>query len=324
METVSGSGSAMDQGGAPGTGATGGGGMSGSPMGGGQTSGGMPAGTGGADQPSWAMPEKWRGKSSEDIARAYSELERKLGEHGNELGRYREYSQRASDFISKWDPILRQVGYDPQRMASVLERAAQAASARGDHQQAQQLHAQAQQQQERAWSDMVDPRDQEQWLRQYVGTQTQGLEQRLTQQILRDVVPQILQYVNNYGDLALRAIDKKFGNPQLDMSKLLQEAVNLASNRYDPLEFAAKQLTAESPQQIEARIRADERTRAEQEFKNRQLTTGVGVGATPVSRPLKAPRVSAAPTSGAATRANEAASLTAAKERFLQKFKPEA
>ena len=258
----------------------------------------------------WENDERFRGKGPADVWKSYTELQKKAGG----LPAMESELQQWKQFGKSWEPYLQHVGWDPQRLAKALEQAAQSARQQGRPGEAQQLQQQADQ----AWGDALTPESQEKW----IGERMTRSEQKMSQE-LQKTSTALVDYFNRFGDLALRAIEQKFAQlpenirPKLAINDLLQEAVNIASNRYDPLEWAAKIRTAEAPEAMEARIRADERTKAETEFKNRQLTTFAGAG-NGVSRALR-PRAPAAATQAAPQgmpRTSEAEAIGRGRERF--------
>lgn len=259
----------------------------------------------------WDTDDRFRGKSAADVWKSYGELQKKMGS----VGEMEKALQQWQQFGSAWTPYLESVGYDPQRLAAALEAAARARQAGASPQQQQQAAQRA------AWGDAITPEQQEKWL----GNQFSAYERR-SQQNMQKVATALVDYVNRFGDLAVRAIEKKFAQlpeavrPKIEINDLLQEAVNIANNRYDPLEWAAKIRTAESPEAMEARIRADERAKAEAELKNRQLTTFSGAG-TGNPRTLR-PRSNGAPaqTGMPAARTPEAQSMASARDRFVNKW----
>lgn len=53
------------------------------------------------DKPSFDMPDKFKGKSAEEIAQAYVNAEKRLGEVNNQLGEYRSMTDRLLDLEEK-------------------------------------------------------------------------------------------------------------------------------------------------------------------------------------------------------------------------------
>ncbi len=53
------------------------------------------------EQPSFEMPDKFKGKSAEEIAEAYVNAEKRLGEVNNQLGEYRSMTDRLLDLEEK-------------------------------------------------------------------------------------------------------------------------------------------------------------------------------------------------------------------------------
>lgn len=276
----------------------------------GQYSGAGSAG-GGGGMP-WESDERFRGKGPEDVWKSYTELNKKLGT----VPEMEKKLQSWEKFGQAWQPTLEKVGWDPQRLAQMLEQRAQQARQQGHPQQANQLQQQANQ----AWADAMTPQDQEQWINGRMGTMQQQVRGEVQQ-----VATALVDYFNRFGDLALRAIEQKFAQlpenirPKLAINDLLQEAVNIATNRYDPLEWAAKIRTAEDPAALETRIRADERAKAEADYKNRSITTfsGSSTGAPRNLRP-RAPQMTQG--NQMVPRASEAEQVGQARERFANKW----
>ena len=274
--------------------------------------GGTPQGGTGA-QP-YQLNPKWQGKSVEDVARAYDELERKLGTQGSDYGKLKQQVEQWQRFGQGFDPILSQFGYSPQRLAQALQAASQRAAQQGDQQGAQQLAAQA----KKAWADVAydTPDKQEAWFREQM-TGAVGPVQQQMQQGFQQIVSQGTEYINRYMDLALRAIQAKFDNPNISIEQLLSQAVNIASGQYDPLAWSQKILTAESPDVLRERIVKEERAKWDQEQRNKAMTTFPGgAGASRPLRPSGAGQV-AKPAVG---RQPEHLQMASAKERFLNKM----
>ena len=283
---------------------------SGGQFGGGQQSGQFNGQStqGGAQALPWESDQRFRGKQAGDVWKSYTELEKKLGG----LPEMEKALQQWQQFGNSWKPYLESVGWDPQRLAKALEAAA-----------ARQQAAQGGQggQPQMGWGDALTPEQQERW----IGDRFTQFEQK-SQQQMQQVATALVDYFNRFGDLAMRAIEQKFMQlpenirPKIAINDLLQEAVNIATNRYDPLEWAAKIKTAEPQEAIEARIRADERAKVEAELKNRQLTTfsGSGTGSPRTMRP-RGP-LGNAQAGQPAPRMSEANAISAGRERFVSKW----
>lgn len=234
------------------------------------TSGGQPTGGMGG----WQMPERFRGKSADEIARAYGELEGAHGRANEQLGRMNGVLNQWKQTWNQWTPVLQRVNWEPSRLAQVLEGQADAARDRGDERGAQRLERQA----ERVWHDLVDPREQSEYLDQRFTKHEEGLLNRIAQMVEAQQAA-TLKYINNYGGLSLRAIEKKLKNPKLEIKALLEEATRLASGRvYDPLDHAERVLTSGDEQEAAFATRLkDERRKWEQESRS-GMTTHVGAG----------------------------------------------
>ena len=281
----------------------------------GQSSGGQGSFNGAGGAPGampWESDERFRGKGPEDVWKSYTEAQKKLGglpDIEKKLGQWEQFGKA-------WEPYLQRVGYDPSRLAHMLEQAAHAAQQRGQPQQAQQLMQQAQ-----SWADAMTPESQEKWIdNRFTQASQQG------QQQMQQVATALVDYFNRFGDLAMRAIEKKFDQlpenirPKISVNDLLQEAVNIATNRYDPLEWAAKIRTAEPEETLRERIRTEERAKLEAENKNRSLTTfaGASTGAPRTLRPRNP--VAAAQAGQGVPRVPEAEMIGRARDRFAEKW----
>ena len=281
--------------------------------------GGSPAPAGSAGQaghgpdPSaggYVLPQKWKGKSVEDIARAHEEVERRFGQQGQELGQYREYSQRAGAVLSQWEPLLRQFNYDPQRLVAALEQRAQDARAQGDRGGARQAQAAAQQ----AFHELIDPRQQQEWIESHVSGRLTPLQQEF-QKGLQTLRQEGQQYIGQAVDLALKVMELKLANPKLSVQALLGRAVKIAGNEYNPLDWAARIEGAPSEQDQRARIEQEVRAQIAKEQQHSTLTTSVGAGGAP-RQALRPPPQAEANRPVAPKRF----SMAAAKERFVQKM----
>ena len=242
----------------------------------------------GAGAAGWMMPDRWKGKSIEDVARAHQELETKFRERDGELGTLRKYAKDASGYIDAFRPHLERLGHNPQALAGLLEQAARSAQAQGQPQQAAQLHEAAQ----RSWADLMTPHEQQQWIESFVGGRlTQA--QQMQEQWLRQAFGEVLQYVNNFGDQAMRAIEMKLAHPTLKLTDLLRESVAEASGQIDPMERAVRRLTAEPEDTLRARIAKEEREKLLAEQRNAGMTTfaaGAGTGKRPLRPSTGAPK----------------------------------
>lgn len=269
----------------------------------------------------WEADPRFRGKQPADIWKSYSELEKKLGGLPDLEKRVGEWER----FGNAWKPYLERLGWDPNRLASIVE-----AAARGNQGAQQQLRDATQgaqgQQSQSSWLDAMTPESQEKWITQRVDqARAEGRQE------MQQVAQTLVDYFNRFGDLALRAVEQKFAQlpenvrPKLAINDLLQEAVNIATNRYDPLEWAARIRTAEPQDAVEARIRADERAKVLAENKNSAMTTFAGSSGG-AARTLR-PRNSVAPQgpSGAMNgqgvpRVPESAAIASARDRFAGKW----
>lgn len=264
------------------TGSTGGATTSQTPGGAaGAQTGATGGGTGG-----WSMPAKWAGKSPEDIARAYAELETQHGKHTQELGDLRKTSQWAQQHWSQWGPIIQQFGNDPNRLVQAFESMAAAARARGDQAGAQQAHQAAQSVAQQAWAQMIDPADQQ----RYLEGQFTGLEKKfgetLTQREkalvgqLQEQLQSERQYNQRFADSAIKIVLAAARNPNFDVNRALQRAQQWAQGG-DPLQWAIDTENAPTTEQQRAQMEKEIRAQIALESRNAQETTAVGVGGAP-------------------------------------------
>lgn len=272
-----------------------------------------PAGTNGA--------RKYAGKydSPEALETAYTEINSKFGSQGEELGKWRQYGEQASNWMNSWRPALERLNFDPNALATLLERQAQQYAAQGQTGAAAQSAAQAQQ--ARSWADALTPQDQEAYIQRYVGDTYTEREKVLLQQ-LGSALQERDQYWNRFADYALQAMQAVAKNPQLDITTLLQSAVTAAkSAQSNPISAAVQQMTA--PQQWQSWIKQhdDEQRKAwEADQANRALTTGAVAGGAPPSRGIyRIPETPGAPASPAPiTRERDA--FAAAKDRAIPRI----
>jgi hypothetical protein len=265
------------------------------------------------------MPTKFVGKSAEDVARAYHELEQQGGRMSDQYGRMATVVNQWKGVWDRWKPVLERAGYEPERMAQMLEARAQAAEERGDATGAARLQAAA----DRAWHEISDPREQGEWIDSRATRRDEALQTRLAQ-MLDAHQKATLRYVNQYGGLSLRAIEKKIKNPKLDINKLLEEATRIAGGKhYDPLDWAERVIGA--PEDLETQIQTrlkTERTKWESENR-RGLTTHVGAGGGSVpyrSSTLRGPLSAKEPVGPTRTNGDAAAGQASSHERFMRRF----
>lgn len=59
------------------------------------------------------LPERFKGKSAQDIAKAYTELERKLGQQSTEVGQTRQESEKAKQQLQQWEALGKVIQSNP-------------------------------------------------------------------------------------------------------------------------------------------------------------------------------------------------------------------
>lgn len=265
----------------------------------------------GAGSDGWSMPEKWQGKSAEEIARAYGDLEREHGRMSDQYGKMSETVNQWREVWNQWDPVLSKFEYAPAAAVQLMEEA-QRLRAEGDRVGARQAEREAGNVM-RQWSEVVDPREQAQWLDQRFGAMQQQLGGML-QNAMTEFSQAIGKYVNNYGNLATRAMSMKIADPSLDINKLIEEAANISSGKYDPLDWAARIM--QQPKALEKMIAdkiAEERVKWDEE-RNAQMTTFAGAGGGRV--PYRTPAYS----SGGANATRVQPTMAQARQSFVQRF----
>jgi hypothetical protein len=224
-----------------------------------------------ADNGAYQVPEKFRGKSVEEIARAYDELERMHGTRMQELEPLVQYQQKYAQYggIEALEQGYNQLYTNLQHY---LQNAQQS--------QPQQQAGQPVSTQQNPWEnwEYLTPQEQAARLEERIAQRAEQLiaerGQALYNQAYQDLSNQF-NVLRREWDINRSLTDMRYSDPNLDTQKVMQEAVNIANS--DPqklLQLAARQLANQDGKQTEAQAQAlFERYKAdwEQERTNRQL-----------------------------------------------------
>lgn len=65
------------------------------------------------------VPEKFKGKSAEEIAQAYAELSKQIGKQGEELGRTKKQNEELAKNLKNWEQLGAVIEADPSRFELV-------------------------------------------------------------------------------------------------------------------------------------------------------------------------------------------------------------
>lgn len=228
------------------------------------------------------MPEKFTGKSAEDVARAYVELEGKLGN-------YKEHEALAEQLkqYGGWDNVRQWAAYGAQA-----------------YQQAQQAHSQAQPQPHHATAqgqqadpfenwDLLTPREQASKLSQLVGLAATNYINTYANQVAQGYGKQLqdaLTHINRQWDIYRQVMGAWRKDPTVDPDALLQTMVQVATGDVPSLmQIAQKQLLGEGEVDRKAKglfeqWKADEALRRQ----NEQVTVMTGAGRSAFSVPAPA------------------------------------
>lgn len=229
------------------------------------------------DNGGFEIPEKFAGKSIEDVIRSYTELESSTGQRMQEL----EPLIRAQKELEPYggvNGLQEAYGQIYRNYQQLLE-----------GQQRQQTQPQQTQPQQAAdWTedwDMLSPREQAQKMREQVAQETMGQLQTYGQRLyeeanqrLESQTSAIRQELEIYK--ALQDVQRQ--HPDMDATQLLQEAVNMSrSNPQQLLQFATQHLanqdgkqTKAEAQQLFEQWKADEKLKQENAQRESILNPG--------------------------------------------------
>lgn len=236
-----------------------------------QQQGGAPAAqggsAGGSGNEGWSMPEKFQGKSAEEVARAYSELERNYGQA--------QQYKTVYDQIQQYGGLDNLTGWVNYGMHAYEQ--AQRSQQQPQPQQTPQTHQEA-----RAWWsdwDTLTPAEQ---------------AQRLVQQSVNPVVGYVNQIATNFAgqlqqwqeqqvrqnDVYRQVLEAKLANPNLDInSTLAQMLAQAQANPRQLLDMVVRSQTAPAEIEREAQRRF-EAMKADWELKQRNQQMGQVNGVT--------------------------------------------
>lgn len=239
------------------------------PVSGGQPLGQASSAPSGGGEPAW----KTKFKSDEELWNAYGSLEKKLGEQGNQLGQYRQaleqYAGQAGEYeraVQAWDQWFKSTGLadswgDVQKFLQTKQgrqAVAQTAQQLGVSQQAGSPDwaadwdtlapgQQAQRLREVALTEIASALTPAitNWQRQFMGQYQQDLEQRE-------------KYYQNYLNLYRRVMDMRMRDPNLDVDKVLDQAIGVLSGNMDPIELGKYLATAGSNTQAQIKAAVEQ------------------------------------------------------------------
>jgi hypothetical protein len=196
--------------------------------------------------PAYTLPEKFKGKSVEDVARAYSELEKTHGEVSSRVGAYDKYAKLGS----------------PEQVEQALQWAADVAGKlqRGELTPAQ---AQAQLNQNAATQNPYESFDK--WDELDGRSRADALNKLVTDAVKQAAKPyedRLTQFQTNEQrqlGLLTQVFELAQKNPSISMNELLQKANSLASQKpEDLLNMALQSMVAPQQQEaLKAQMRAE-------------------------------------------------------------------
>jgi uncharacterized protein YukE len=184
--------------------------------------------------------------------KSYSELEKRLGTQGQELGNYKQaYEQlgtKATEYekaVRAWDAWYKSdIAPNMEDFQAFLKtkqgkQAAQALTGQSN----QQAATQQVQEWMQGWDGMT-PQQQANALYQAslqqiassLAPALQNWQKQFTEKFQRDVAEKE-QYFNNYLNLYRRVMDMRMQNPNLDVDQVLDQAVKVLSGQQDPIEL---------------------------------------------------------------------------------------
>ena len=190
------------------------------------------------------MPEKFAGKSAEDIARSYAELESQYGKASQRLGDLDRYSKIGS----------------PDEINQVLEwsRNVKAALDRGllvpkqESAKAPESTAQRKPWEQDDWA-FKSPAEQFEALNQAVQSQNKAYIDQLASQYGQQI-QQLTQQDGRQKQIMMRAIQAAIKNPDVDPEALLTETAQLASKTPEELMDLYLDLRSKTPDNIERMV----------------------------------------------------------------------
>ena len=238
-----------------------------------------PAGGAGTANP-WA--EKF--DSPEKMWTSYTELEKKLGTQGNELGTYKNaydqlstQAQQYAKAVEAWDSWSKK--YDLDKNWGDVEKFLKT---RGGQAVVQAATQTSPDQQAAAWStgwETMTPQQQAQKLQEVsqmnianaLAPALQNWQQQTTASMQKEIQAKEA-YFNNYLSLYRRVMDMKLANPGLDVDQVLDQAVKVLNGQTDPIELGKMLTTATGDRDAYAKQLVDKaRLDWDTEQKNKEL-----------------------------------------------------
>ena len=180
----------------------------------------------------FSLPEKWKGKSAEDVAKAYVELEKKMGDQATEWGEKSKVLDRLQQYGGP-DNLLQWATYGYQQYQG-----AQSKGTQPQHTQQQAQTGQAADQNTleavlQGWEEL-QPRDQVTRLAKLLT----GYADNLAKQYAQQYTGQNRQWqdtVQRSWDIYRKALGAWRKNPKIDPEALLQQMATVATGDVDQL-----------------------------------------------------------------------------------------
>lgn len=233
--------------------------------------------------PAFSLPEKFTGKSVEDVARSYVDLEKKYGELSGLKNQLDQYG--GLDNLKQWAQAAPQYLQAYQQAAAALQQAQSRQTAPSQQGPAVDPYEN--------W-DLLTPKEQAQ-------RQSQLLAGALTQYVNAygaQVVSQLQQQqaqqqaaLNTQWDIYRTVMDATRKNPNLDANDLMQRMAKVATGDVNSLiQIASQQLTGQAD--LDAKINAEVQRRladARLKEQNAQLNTLTNAGRSSFQMPQQVP-----------------------------------
>ena len=247
-----------------------------------QTAAATPTGQSQAAATAFTMPDKFKDKSAEDIARAYSELESQHGKMTNELGKYKGYDEVVK--IGSPKDIVEGIQWARQvnaalKSGQITYKQAQTAIAQGP-----QGDGSSQAPWDNESFDYLTPREQAKAITEYNKTKGFGDTKSYIDQIANQYGTQIQQQYdlnNKQQNILLKAIKTAIKNPDVDVEDLLTQAAELAGKGPEELlnmameaRMAPKAQEAEVQKRVAALMAEKDQERQNNELKLINNATG--------------------------------------------------
>ena len=235
------------------------------------------------DKGGFQIPEKFKDKSAEDIARAYAELESQHGKLASEVGKYKGYDEVAK--LGKPQEIVEAIQWARQvnqalKDGKITYKEAQKAMNQGPQGGNQQGSA--------PWDsenfDYLTPREQAKAIMDYQKSQGLGETKSYIDNIAQQYGSQIQQQydlANKQQNILLKAIKQAIKNPDVDVEDLLSQAAELAGKGPEELlqmamdaRMAPKSMETEIEKRVNAKLAEKEQERINEQTKLINSATG--------------------------------------------------